>query len=95
VGLIAVRRKDFELAEESYLTVLEMLEALTPGPHDETARALANLGSLRYWQGRYGETVELAERALDMYEALGIPQNPRAVDTAHLRSLALAKLEGR
>jgi tetratricopeptide (TPR) repeat protein len=55
LGMLALRRKDYEGAER------EVNAELAIDPNDQ--RAIAELGEVRYWQGRWADAAEQIERS--------------------------------
>jgi eukaryotic-like serine/threonine-protein kinase len=57
--------------------------------HPQVPRTRVHQADLARRQGRYGEAIELAERTLDEFNALGLTDHPAAIDARLVRGEAL------
>ncbi|MFK7957326.1 MAG: tetratricopeptide repeat protein [Lysobacterales bacterium] len=66
LGTIAMRRGQYDLAEEHFQAYVDMLKTLMPDNHPKIALALENLGSPFYMRRNYGQASALLEQALEI-----------------------------
>lgn len=63
---------DFERAEQSFMTLLEICKRKYSAPHEQIAKALGQLGHTRFKLGQLETAVSLMTEAQQMFEDLGM-----------------------
>ena len=63
---------DFERAEQSFMTLLDICKRKYSGPNEQTAKALGQLGHTRFRLGELETAVSLMTEAQQMFESLGM-----------------------
>ena len=63
---------DFGHAEQSFMTLLDICKRKYSGPHEQTAKALGQLGHTRFKLGELETAVSLMTEARQMFEDLGM-----------------------